>query len=75
MSAVTMKEAREIMMRTSNQARIIVTFRAITRWSGREKNVRKLRGFDSEGRPLVYFGGWDEFVLRPREVVGLRLVE
>jgi len=72
-SVVTLVQAREL-LEADPQVRILVTFRAITRWSGREKHERKLRGFDSVGRPLVYFGGWSDFVLRPREVVELRLV-
>ncbi len=74
MTVVTLTEAREL-LEADRTVRILVTFRAITRWSGREKNTRKLRGFDSVGRPLVYFGGWSDFVLRPREVQELVLVE
>jgi len=73
-TVVTMTEARQL-LEANPTVWILVTFRAVTRWSGREKNKRKLRGFDSEGRPLVYFGGWSDFVLRPREVVELVLVE
>lgn len=69
-----MTEARRLIDRDPN-VWILVTFRAVTRWSGREKNKRKLRGFDYEGRPLVYFGGWSDFVLRPREVLELVLVD
>ena len=74
MTVVTLTEARAL-FKADRAVRILVTFRAVTRWSGREKNERKLRGFDSEGRPLVYFGGWSDFVLRPREVVEFVLVE
>ena len=74
MRAVTMTEARSLLA-ADPKIWILVTVRAVTRWSGREKNKRKLRGFDDEGRPLVYFGGWSDFVLRPREVVELVLVD
>lgn len=74
MSVVSIASARELIVEDPS-VWILVTFRAVTRWSGREKNERKLRGFDSEGRPLVYFGGWSDFVLRPSEVVEFRIRE
>lgn len=74
MSVVTLTEAREL-LEADPTVRILVTFRAVTRWSGLEKNTRKLRGFDSFGRPLVYFGGWNDFALHQDEVQELDLVD
>jgi hypothetical protein len=45
-----------------------IRFRAITRWSDKPA-TRKVVGIDLEGRPLVRFGGWDNFIVERREVL------
>ena len=45
-----------------------IRFRAVTRWSDKPA-VRKVVGFDQQGRPLVRFGGWPEFIVEPCEVL------
>ncbi len=71
MNATTKKRAEAAL---AAGKRVDITFRAATRWSGREKHKRKLRGFDDQGRPLVYFGGWSDFVLRVNEVVEIEIL-
>jgi hypothetical protein len=45
-----------------------IKFRSPTR-SGNSAAWRKVKGFDSFGRPLVGFHGWDRFVVLPSEVL------
>lgn len=45
-----------------------IKFKAATRYS-HETATRKVKGFDSYGRPLVGYAGWSEFVVHPREVL------
>lgn len=47
-----------------------IRFKAVTRW-GDKPATRKVVGFDSYGRPLVRFGGWDEFIVRRGEILAV----
>jgi hypothetical protein len=46
----------------------LLTFKAATRCSYR-KATRKIRGFDSYGRPMVGYEGWSNFIVQPKEVI------
>lgn len=48
----------------------IVTFKAITRWSG-SKATRQIRGVRADGAVLVRFGGWTDFIVRPNEIISI----
>lgn len=45
-----------------------IKFKAATRWAFRAV-VRKVKGFDHLGRPLVGYGGWSEFIVHPKEIL------
>lgn len=47
-----------------------IRFLAITRWSDRPA-LRKVRAIDHQGRPLVRFGGWDNFIVERHEVLDI----
>lgn len=45
-----------------------IRFRAATRWSNAAV-WRKVNGFWANGMPTVRFGGWDNFVVQPGEIL------
>lgn len=45
-----------------------IRFRAVTRWSDKPA-TRKVVDIDQEGRPLVRFGGWSNFIVERNEVL------
>ena len=56
--------------------KVTISFRAMTRWSTYGKVTRNLRRFDRDGTtPIVVFGGWDDFRVRPDEILEIELLE
>ncbi len=45
-----------------------VTFRSPRMWNS-AKATRVIRGIGSRGGPIVYFGGYTDFCVRPHEVI------
>lgn len=44
-----------------------IKFKSLARWNSKAA-VRVVNGFDA-GRPMVRFGGYPEFIVRPDEVI------
>lgn len=44
-----------------------VKFRSLTRWNS-VTATRKIRDVTDNGYIVVYFGGWDNFKIRPHEI-------
>lgn len=45
-----------------------IVFTAATRWGSCKPVKRKVLDIDYEGRPLVRYGGWDNFIVYPKEI-------
>lgn len=45
-----------------------VGFKSLTRWNS-GKAIRKIKDIRKDGCPLVRFGGWSEFAIRPNEII------
>ena len=45
-----------------------ITFRAVTRWSSAVA-TRVITGFSRDGRPLVRYGGWSDFMVSWDEIL------
>ena len=50
-----------------------VTFKCVTRWNcGRETNTRVVNEVDYRlGGVRVRYGGWEDFHVRPKEIIGI----
>lgn len=45
-----------------------IEFKAFTIWSSK-KEIRIVNGFARNGLPTVRFGGWNNFVLKEKEII------
>lgn len=48
----------------------LLTFKAATRCSYR-KATRKIVDFCHDGRPMVHYAGWSDFIVQPREIISV----
>ena len=51
-----------------------LTFKAATR-SHYRKATRPIRGFTPQGRPMVAYHGWSDFVVQPHEIISCEPAE
>jgi len=66
----------EIQAALDERRKVTITFRAMTRWSTYGKVTRNLRRFDENGTtPIVVFGGWNDFRVRPGEILEIEILE
>lgn len=68
------KTRRVIQMALDAGQKIEITFSVTCRWHAGAKATRKLRRFDVDGTtPIVFFGGWNDFRLRPSEILEIEM--
>lgn len=47
-----------------------LTFRAVTRWDNRAV-TRVIRAIAPDGKPMVAYGGWHNFIVLPDEILAI----